>query len=116
MIRENKLQEWEKVLVLKEGAEIIGFCCVLENDHMPSVLYSPWIAYVYVKAEYRGKQLSGKMIRAAEAYLSGLGYDRIYIGTTDHERVYERYGYRIIGEADDYKGRRTKILCRQPAD
>ena len=116
MMRENILQEWEKVLVLKDGAEIIGFCCVLENDHMPSVLYSPWIAYVYVKAEYRGKQLSGKMIRAAEAYLSGLGYDRIYIGTTNHERVYERYGYRIIGEADDYKGRRTKILCRQQAD
>ena len=116
MMQENRLQDWEKVFVLKEGTAVTGFCCVLENDHMPSVSLTPWIAYVYVRAEYRGKQLSGKLIRAAEAYLKELGYSQAYIGTTDHEYVYARYGYRVIGEADDYKGRHTKILCRQLTD
>lgn len=84
-MRESRFQEWERVFTL------------VEVDCL-DVPYRPFIGYVFVGEPYRGRRLSERLIRAAMAYAGGLGYPQVYI-CTDHIGLYEKYGFRKIGEA-----------------
>ena len=96
-IPESRFQAWERVFTLVEGASIAGYCTLVEVDCL-DVPYRPFIGYVFVGEPYRGRRLSERLIRAAMAYAGGLGYPQVYI-CTDHIGLYEKYGFRKIGEA-----------------
>lgn len=91
----DEFKDWERVIVAGKKEKIYGYCTVAKTDCIPDVGYTPYIGYLFVDEEYRGNRLSEKLIRYAMEYLKSLGFDRVYI-VSDHENLYEKYGFEVI--------------------
>ena len=93
---ENDLfTEWERVVIAIDEQKICGYCTVARTDCIPDVSYTPYIGYMFVGEEYRGNRLSQKLIQYSMAYLKSIGFDRVHI-VSDHENLYEKYGFEVI--------------------
>lgn len=103
-MRRHVFHDWERVIVILENEKIRGFCTVTENDNMPDLTWTPFIGYVFVDPECRGKRYSEKMLRCAEEYMRQLGFAEVHV-MSDHEGLYEKFGYEPAGKAQDIKGR-----------
>ncbi|MCM1257628.1 MAG: GNAT family N-acetyltransferase [Roseburia sp.] len=86
---------WERVLVALDNQNICGFCTVAATDCIPDLPYTPYIGYLFVGEAYRGRRLSQELIQYAMAFLKAVGFDRAHI-ISDHENLYEKYGFQII--------------------
>ena len=104
--------DWEGVIVALCGETIAGYCTVAKTDCIPDVPYSPYIGYVFVGEDFRGHRLSGRMIDFACAYLKTLGFDRVYL-VSDHENLYEKYGFSAIDQKLAPWGSIEKIYMRK---
>ena len=91
----NMFTEWERVIIAVENEKICGYCTVAKTDCIPDVYYTPYIGYMFVGEEYRGNRLSQKLIQYSMDYLKSIGFDKVYI-VSDHENLYEKYGFEII--------------------
>lgn len=87
--------EWERVIAAVDNQKLCGYCTVAKTDCIPDADYTPYIGYLFVGEEYRGNRLSQKLIQYAMDYLKSVGFDRVYI-VSDHENLYEKYGFEII--------------------
>lgn len=98
LMLENRFKPWERVFVALEDEKIIAFCTLTEKDEMPEEYdFSPFIGFVFVDDNHRGKRISEKLINTAADYAAGLGYRTLYI-MSDHIGLYEKYGFEKIGE------------------
>lgn len=91
-MRENGFAGWERVFVALDGQNIAGYCALIKSDCIPDVAYSPYISFIFVGEEHRGKRVGEKMITAASQYAAGVGFDKVYI-VSDHVNLYEKYGF-----------------------
>ena len=91
----NLFSEWERVIIAMDEQKICGYCTVARTDCIPDVSYTPYIGYMFVGEEYRGNRLSQKLIQYSMAYLKSIGFDRVHI-VSDHENLYEKYGFEVI--------------------
>lgn len=91
----NMFTEWERVIIALENKKICGYCTAAKTDCIPDVYYTPYIGYMFVGEEYRGNRLSQKLIQYSMDYLKSIGFDKVYI-VSDHENLYEKYGFEII--------------------
>lgn len=107
----GKFSDWERVIVALEGDNICGFCTVTKTDCIPDVEYTPYIGFVFVGEEYRGKRLSEKMIGFAGDYLAGTGFEKVYL-VSDHDGLYEKYGFRVIDRKMAPWGSEEKIYMK----
>ena len=62
--------------------------------------------------EYRGIRLSQKLIRYAIDYLKIVGFDKAYI-VSDHENLYEKYGFYVIDRKIAPWGSEEKIYMQR---
>ena len=104
--------DWERVIVALENEKICGYCTVAKTDCIPDVCYTPYIGYLFVREEYRGNRLSQKMIQYSADYLRSIGFDKVYI-VSDHENLYEKYGFDIIDRKIAPWGSEEKIYMRK---
>lgn len=103
---------WEGVIVALDGKTIAGYCTVAKTDCLPDVSYSPYIGYVFVGEAFRGHRLSERMIDFACAYLQTLGFVHVYL-VSDHENLYEKYGFSVIDHQLAPWGSIEKIYMRR---
>lgn len=108
----NEFNEWERVIVALDNEKICGYCTVARTDCIPDVSYTPYIGYVFVGEEYRGNRLSQKLIRYAMDYLKAIGFDKVYI-VSDHENLYEKYGFDIVDRKIAPWGSEEKIYMHK---
>lgn len=108
----DALSDWERVIVALEGDTICGYCTVTKTDCIPDVPYTPYVGFVFVGEEHRGHRLSQQMIEYAIAYLRSVGFDRVYL-TSDHENLYEKYGFEVIDRKLATWGAMEKIYMRR---
>ena len=94
----NVYTDWERVIVAYQGEHICGYCTVAKTDCIPNVPYTPYIGYVFVDEEYRGNRLSQKLILFAISYLKEMGFNEVYL-VSDHENLYEKYGFSVVDRA-----------------
>ncbi|MDE7209922.1 MAG: GNAT family N-acetyltransferase [Lachnospiraceae bacterium] len=104
--------EWERVIVALDKERICGYCTVAKTDCIPDVCYTPYIGYLFVDEEYRGNRLSQKMIQYSMNYLKSVGFDRVYI-ISDHENLYEKYGFEVTDRKMAPWGSEEKIYMRE---
>ncbi len=109
---ENAFSDWERVIVALEGTDIAGYCTVKKSDCIPNVPYTPYIGYVFVDEKHRGHRLSQKLILHAMDYLKALGFSRVYL-VSDHENLYEKYGFSVIDRQRAPWGEMEKIYIRE---
>ena len=101
---ENRFQDWERVIVAVDQGRIAGFCTFTEKDEMPDTYsYAPFIGFVFVDENCRGKRLSGQMIDCAIQYARELGFRTVYLMSGEHG-LYEKYGFEKIGDFETVFG------------
>jgi len=100
--------DWERVFAAFSGEEIAGFCTLAKTDCIKELAYSPWIGYVFVDEAFRGQRLSQRMLEAAMDYARELRFENVYL-ISDHEGLYEKYGFEVIGQARAPWGATEKI-------
>ena len=66
----------------------------------------------FVGEEYRGNRLSQQLIRYAIDYIKNIGYNKMYI-VSDHENLYEKYGFRVIDRKTAPWGSEEKIYIQK---
>lgn len=111
-MRDGSFSDWERVIAAFDGDRICGYCTVRKNDCIPDVEYTPYIGYMFVGEEYRGHRLSEKLIDFASGYLKSIGFDRVHI-VSDHENLYEKYGFDVIDRKTAPWGSIEKIYMRK---
>lgn len=108
----NVFEEWERVIVALENEKICGYCTVAKRDCIPDVPYIPYIGYMFVGEEYRGNRLSQKLIQYAMDYLRSIDFEKVHI-VSDHENLYEKYGFNVIDRKIAPWGSEEKIYMQK---
>ena len=103
--------EGGKVLMLTDGDKLVSFVTLSITDCMDDDSLFPWIGFVYTFPEYRGHRYSEKLINYAEALAKKQGYSRTYIAT-DHENLYEKFGYTYMESRPEKSGDMSKIYYK----
>ena len=88
------------VLVARRGATPLGFVRL----HPRGVAGSPYVASIAVAPEARVLGVGTALLRAAEARFPSARYIFLCVSSFNvrARALYERYGYRIVGELPDY--------------
>lgn len=108
----NLFSQWERVIVALDDKKICGYCTAAKTDCILNVTYTPYIGYVFVDEKYRGNRLSRKMIQYAMDYLKSVGFDRVHL-VSDHENLYEKYGFEVIDRKTAPWGSEEKIYMQK---
>ena len=115
LLKNHKLKEYvgenTKVLMLVDGENLISFCTFAEKDDIQPTELTPWIGWVYTFPHYRGHRYVGKLLSYAEALAKTDGINRIYI-STDHNGLYEKYGYEFFEMMKDMHGEDSRVYVR----
>ena len=94
----NSFKDWERVVVAVEDETIVGYCTFSERDELSEKYdFSPFISFVFVDEQHRGKRISEKMIQQTLSYAKTIGYRTVYIMSGEHG-LYEKYGFEKIGD------------------
>ena len=107
----NDFKDWERVIVAFDNNEICGYCTVAKTDCIPNLIYTPYIGYLFVDEECRGNRLSQKLIVYSMKYLKSIGFDKVYL-VSDHENLYEKYGFKVIDRKMSPWGSEEKIYIQ----
>ncbi len=76
---------------------LIGFYEINEKDSIDDEKYTPYLANVYIKEEYRKQGYSTILINDAIEFIKKEGYKDLYL----HSRIenyYEKYGFKFLKE------------------
>jgi len=109
---DNAFTDWERVIAAIHENHIAGYCTVAKSDCIPHVPYTPYIGYMFVDEKYRGHRLSQELISYAMSYLRTLGFSHVYL-VSDHENLYEKYGFKVIDRKLAPWGEMEKIYMRE---
>lgn len=87
-----------------------GFATLCEKDEVVAPELFPWLGFVFVFPECRGKRLSGLLIEHAlnltkELYPSA---KYLYV-STDHIGLYERFGFDYFAETESVWGKKARL-------
>lgn len=105
----NEFSDWERVIVAVDNEKTCGYCTFSKTDCISDVDYTPYIGFVFVDEEYRGNRVSQQLIGYAIDYIKNVGYHRVYI-VSDHENLYEKYGFHIINRKNSPWGSEEKNI------
>lgn len=94
-MRNNLFSDWERVIVALHDNTPSGFCTVSMSDCIPDVTYTPYIGFIFIKEEFRGRRFSQKLIEFSQEYLKTVGFNEVYI-VSDHINLYEKYGFSVL--------------------
>lgn len=108
----NVFGDWERVIAALEDDNICGYCTVAKRDCIEGVPYTPYIGYMFVGEEHRGHRLSQRLISYGMDYLKTVGFEKVYI-VSDHENLYEKYGFDIIDRRLAPWGAEEKIYMQK---
>lgn len=115
LLKNQKLKEFvgenTKVLMLVDGENLISFCTFAEKDDIQPTELTPWIGWVYTFPHYRGHRYVGKLLSYAEALAKTDGINSIYI-STNHNGLYEKYGYEFFEMMKDMHGEESRVYVR----
>ncbi len=108
----NAFEDWERVVVALDDERICGYCTVAKTDCIPDVCHTPYIGYLFVDEACRGNRLSQNLIQYSMDYLKQIGFDKVYI-VSDHENLYEKYGFCVIDRKIAPWGSEEKIYMKE---
>ena len=111
----GKVGEDPKVLLLTDGNELVSFCTLSKVDDIQPVDLTPWMGFVYTYPEYRGHRYISMLIKEIERIAGKEGFDAFYV-CTDHEGLYEKYGFRYLTEMNDTKGNPSRVYVKNVDD
>ncbi|MHC8318648.1 GNAT family N-acetyltransferase [Pseudomonas sp. LB3P31] len=74
---------------------------------------TPWLAGVYVKAEYRGRGIASKLVNRIVDEAAALGIAELYLYTDQAQSLYASLGWEVVEDTVDDEGLEITVMKRQ---
>ena len=104
--------EGSKVLLLIDGDELISFCTYAQKDDIQPTELTPWMGFVYTFPEHRGHRHMGLLLEEIERLAKEEHISEVYI-STNHIRLYEKYGCEYRTQMSDMDGELSRIYVKK---
>ena len=108
----NGLTAIPNVIVIYEDEEAIG--CGAFKQHSDTAVE---IKRMYVRPEFRGRNIGAQILDELEAWARGLGYTECVLETGHRQnaavRLYQNRGYRTIPNYDQYAGVESSVCMKK---
>ena len=104
--------EGSRVLLLTDGDELIAFCVYAEKDDIRPTELTPWVGFVYTFPEHRGHRYAGLLFDEVERLAREEETPAVYL-STDHEGLYEKYGWEFLAQMKDRRGGLSKVYVKR---
>ena len=107
----DTLGEGELYLLTDEN-KLMAFVTMTRRDCIVDDNLFPWIGFVYTFPESRGNRYSELLINNCADIAKKKGFEKLWIAT-DHDGLYEKYGFVYLENRIDCWGEDSKVLYRQ---
>lgn len=104
LVNDYNLEEKETVFAAVENDEVVGFAaflqeCVADVKESEADIekMNAWLDFLFVDEAYRGQKISTKLIEKIFEYCKLNHFNKLYLITEFHEEMYQKYGFRNIG-------------------
>lgn len=104
--------EGSRVIMLTDGDDLACFCTLAKYDDVQPTDLTPWSGWIYTFPAYRGRRLAGKLLEQAEKLAKADGAQALHI-STNHDGLYEKYGYEFYRYEKDVEGEDTKVYIKR---
>lgn len=94
MDAEQFLPQW---YLLEQDNQIIGCAGLITNDFISRGDLYPWICALYIDEKHRGNAYGTLLLEKAKEDTKAGGFRYLNL-CTDHEGLYEKYGFKYIGQ------------------
>jgi predicted N-acetyltransferase YhbS len=84
------------VVVALKNDELMGSAMLIERDMETHPHLSPWLAGVYVKPRYRGKDIGRTLVKRIEDEAKSLGAPALYLYSPSTEGFYNLLGWTVL--------------------
>lgn len=108
----NDFDNNEHVLVAICDNSIAAFCTYSNKDELlPKYEFTPFVGFLFVDEQYRGKRLSEKLIYRACDLAREQGFHKMYI-MSGEIGLYEKYGFIKLGEYETIYNSVDQLFCK----
>lgn len=105
------LPQWY-LLVSEDGDEIAGCAGMITNDFISRMDLWPWGCALYVGERWRGHAYGRLLLDRAAEDARRAGFTALYL-STDHVGLYEKWGFRYLGQGYHPWGGESRIYGRE---
>ena len=84
------------VVVALKGEELLGSAMLLDRDMESRPHLTPWLAGVFVKPLFRGKNIGEALIKRIEDEARSLGISVLYLYSLNNEGFYRLLGWETV--------------------
>ena len=100
------------LFLLADGDRLVSFLTLTEQDCIADETLKPWIGFVHTAPDYRGRRCAGVLLDHAVREAGQFGAQQVYI-CTDHEGLYEKYGFTYMENRVSIYGEDSRVLTRR---
>lgn len=108
-MRYSSFEEWEKVFVLTDKKQIMGYCTFTKTDFSENSKYIPYIGFLFIDEKQRGRRLSQYLIESVLSYAKVCGFSEAFL-TSEERGLYEKYGFEKIEEVKKTSGNYEQLF------
>lgn len=99
-------------LIALDGGDVIGSVSLLQDDHLAGYEHlTPWLASLYVRDDWRGRGVGGRLVEAALQHARTLGIEHIYLFTPAQREFYLDKGFQDFAQASAGGRPVTVMVC-----
>lgn len=88
-------------LVAIEGEESIGTVSLVKNDLIVRPEYTPWLASLVVKSDYRNQAVGKQLLAETKKLAKSLGYKELYLRTETAAEYYKKNDWTYLETTSD---------------
>jgi GNAT superfamily N-acetyltransferase len=93
------------------GSTVLGSSALIAHDMDTRRDLTPWLASVFVAADYRRRGIGSALVGKAVDRAAELGVKQLYLYTSSAERLYSQLGWSVL-ERTIYGGRDAVVMFR----
>ena len=97
------------VAIVRDKA--VATASIVKEDMSTHKYLTPWLASVYVDANYRRKKIGTRIVLKIEEEARDMGIRKLYLFTPDMKKFYENIGWTVF-EEPQYRGERVFLMVK----
>ncbi|WP_188690963.1 GNAT family N-acetyltransferase [Bowmanella pacifica] len=102
------VKQLPKFFLLLKGQQAVGCYGLITNDFISRCDLWPWLACLFIEESERGQRLSQGIFVHAAKQAGAMGFEQLYL-TTDHQGLYEKFGWQRLADGYSLFGAKTRI-------